>query len=208
MKKDFVKEQQRAEKEIQALHASGSLKKVDYQSARELMSFYENKCLTRLETARILFIIGSDSKLKMQATSQVDYADYSEIVSASYYAMYYIVHAYLAATYFTKLEENVRGVHAITHKIVVYYLVKTKKLAQHLYEEYLKTLDEVSRIQDISIEEFRKDAFEIAESYDHVRDSREIFTYFVSKNAEEHHAENTIKVAEEFINTIKQLMLK
>ena len=34
------------------------------------------------------------------------------------------------------------------------------------------------------------------------------FTYFVSRNAEEYHAKESLDVAQEFINTIRQLMLK
>ncbi len=188
-----------AEIRVKELVNSGDLKKITESESINISQFYGKKSNNRLETAKL---ISTFSKEKG------NYSDYSESVSAAYYSMYYIVHSFIASEYKVKLREHVRGVHSITANLVLYYLVNTNKLTQHLYEEYLKTLDEVSRIQDISIEEFRKDAFEIAESYDHVRDSREIFTYFVSKNAEEHHAENTIKVAEEFINTIKQLMLK
>ncbi len=121
--------------------------------------------------------------------------------------MYYIVHSYLALKYDRKLREGVRGVHAITLHLVVYYLVKTGKLAKHLYEEYCNALEEAAEVQAFDLGEYQKTAFAYAKEYQQQREKRERFTYFVSQNAEKHHAENSIKVAEEFINTIRQLML-
>jgi len=206
MKQDRKTEEDRAEKDIRELQSSGNLKKVDSKVTRELKQFYEGKCLTRLETAKTIYKLSNDPKLKEQVTDHADYADYSEVVSASYYAMYYIVHAYLASVYSTKLDERVRGVHAITHKLVVYYLVKTKKLAQHLYEEYLKTLQTATALQNV--DSFANESFEYADRYDKAREARERFTYRSSARVEEHHAKIALATAEEFINTIRQLMMK
>jgi len=46
-------------------------------------------------------------------------------------------HSFLALKYKTKLREGLRGVHIITEYIILYYLVKTKKLAAHLYDNYM-----------------------------------------------------------------------
>ena len=94
--------------------------------------------------------------------------------------MYYVVHSFLALQYKTKLREGIRGVHAITEYIVLYYLVKTKKLAKHLYEEYVKAYETTAQTQKLSVEDFQEKAFEYAQQYDKSRTAREVFTYTVT----------------------------
>ncbi len=142
-----------AEKAVQELVQAESLKRLEEQTARQIADFYETKSFNRIQTAKYLYEISKDPK---KYNLPQNYTDYSEVVSAAYYAMYYIVHAFIAANYQTKLHDDVRGVHAITHNLIVYYLVKTKKLAQHLYNEYVKTLETASAIQDFTVESFRK----------------------------------------------------
>lgn len=193
-----------AERSIRSLTEAGDLKKLPAQEAIQIASFYEARSLNRLQTAKLVY--EASAKEGKRITDL--YSDYSEAVSAAYYAMFYIVHAYLATLYKTKLREGVRGVHAITHHIVLYYLVKTKQLAQHLYEEYLATLETTSSIQNITLEDFQPRAQQIAKEYDKTRHAREIFTYNTSPSIEAHHAERAIKTAEEFINTVRQVMRK
>lgn len=187
-----------AEKRILELTKSGDLKKLPDALCNKIFDFYEKRSLNRLETAKIIFD---------KSNKEENYSDYGEVVTSAYYSMYYIVHAYLAKNYKTKLRENLRGVHSITHKLILYYLVKTKKLAKHLYEEYINTLETTVELQKISIEDFQKEAYEYAERYDKSRSAREVFTYNLSSTAESHHAEKAISIAEEFINTIRQLMI-
>ncbi|MFH1682818.1 MAG: hypothetical protein ABIA37_03395 [Candidatus Woesearchaeota archaeon] len=186
-----------AEKRIKELVEDNSLKKLDDQEKYKISRFYENKSANRLQTAKLIF---------NNSTSQ-DYEDYSEVVSAAYYSMYYIVHAFLALKYKKKIKEEIRGIHAITHHLVLYYLVKTEKLAKHLYEEYINTLETTAKIQKFNPEDYQKKAYNFAKSYQEQKTRREVFTYYVSKNAERSQAEKSIKTAEEFIDTIKQVML-
>ncbi len=195
-----------AEKRIQELMKAGDLKKLSGQQHHFIARFYEDKSNNRLQTAKLILSVSHQEKLKQTLDFPDNYTDYSEAVAAAYYAMYYTVHAYLASQYKTKLRDDLRGVHAITHHIVLYYLVKTKKLAKHLYQEFLATLETTAEIYKITIEDFQQNAFDFASQYDDSRDSRETFTYKVTKNAEEHEAEHAIKVAEEFISTVRQLM--
>ncbi len=191
----ILKKIQIAEKAVQELNQKGSLKKLPEQLARQIANFYETKALNRLQTAKIIY---EESKKNNQ------YTDYSETVAAAYYAMYYIVHSYLAAIYQTKIKEDLRGVHAITHNIILYYLVKTNKLAKHLYEEYLQTFQTTTAT--LTIDQFQKKAYTYAEKYDDSRAARETFTYKTTPSIEEYHAKQAISTAEEFINTIRQLI--
>ncbi len=186
-----------AEATVSALLKEGALKKLTEQESIQISKFYEEKSIRRLETARLIF----EASRKGQ-----HYDDFSEAVSAAYYSMYYIIHAYLALNYKTKLKEGTRGVHAITTNLILYYLIKTGKLAHHLFDEYCNTLSTAVEIQDLDWKDYQSDAYEYVKKYQTQRDNREVFTYFVSKNAEEHHAQKSIAVAEEFINTVRQLM--
>ena len=198
--------EQIAEKAIKELVSQGNLKKLSQEDARVLAMFYDTKSFNRLQTAKAIHKLSQERTLKPQLGVTMEYTDNSEVVSASYYAMYYIVHAYLAGCYRTKLTEGLRGVHAITHKIILYYLVKTKKLAKHLYDEYVKTLEVASTLQNLSPDSFMDDAYKYAEQYDNVRTAREVFTYNTNPKVEAPHAERAIKTAEEFIATIRQLI--
>ncbi len=186
-----------AEKSIKSLILSEDLKKVS--NSIEIANFYETKALNRLQSTRLIYSASS---------SNVGYSDYGEAVAASYYSMYYIVHSFLALVYKTKLMEDVRGVHAITHNIILYYLVKTKMLAAHLYEEYVKTLETTEKIHKLTIDSFQEEAFSYAKKYDKSREAREVFTYQTSAKIEATHSEKSIKIAEEFVNTIRLLMIR
>jgi len=208
MKSQIDKKVAIAEKRIGELTKSGDLKKLSESLKSQITKFYETKSLNRLETAKVIYQV-SKNKVKIDLSiKSKNYRDYAEVVASAYYAMYYIIHAYLAYRYRTKLRENTRGVHAITLYIIIYYLVKTKKLAQHLFKEYVNTLKTTAQIQKISIEDFQNNAYKYAEIYDKSRSAREEFTYNVTKSAEAEHAKQAIDTAEEFINTIRQLMLQ
>ncbi len=197
-----------AEKRIKELLESEDLKRISEEIKDRIAQFYGQKSKNRMETAALIFSYSDDAKKKQSTDVSKEYADYGEVVAASYYAMYYLVHAYLAKKYSMKLREETRGVHAITHNLVLCYLVKTNKLATHLYEEYRKTMETTAEIQRISINDFQEEAFEYAKRYDESRAAREKFTYHVTRSAEEHHAKQAMAVANEFIQTIRELMMK
>lgn len=196
-----------AEKSITRLIQAGDLKKLPGTSKYQIAKFYESKGLKRLETAKLIYEISKDDKKKKLNDLSEDYDDYSEVVAAAYYAMYYIVHAYLAGQYKTKLGEDIRGVHAITQHIILYYLVKTKRLAKHIYQEYMNTFETAAQVQRIDVEDFQEEAYSYVETYGKSRGAREDFTYKTTSSVEAHHAEQAISVAEEFVSTVRQLML-
>lgn len=206
MKKDDInKDMKIAEKAVLELTQAGNLKKLPEQLAHQIANFYETRCLNRLQSAKLIY---DASKTAKKYSLPEKYSDYSETVAAAYYSMYYIVHAYLAEVYKTKLREDLRGVHAITHNLVIHYLVKTNKLAKHLYEEYFKTFETTSAIQNLTLESFHEEAFEYAKQYEKSKEARETFTYKTTASVESYHAERAIATAEEFVNTVRQLMLK
>ena len=208
MNNNYDKKIEFAEKRIRELVQSGELKKLSQNEQYRLADFYESKCLRRMDTAKLIYGVSFDTAKQKINNLPNDYNDYGEAVTAAYYAMYYIVHAYLAKRYATKLREDARGVHAITHYLVLYYLVKTKVLASHLYEEYVKTFEAAAEVQKLSKEDFQEKAYRYAEKYDKSRSAREMFTYRTTASAEAYHAEQAIHTAEEFISLIRQVMIK
>lgn len=197
-----------AEKRILELTQSNDLKKLSEIEKHQIADFYQEKSRNRLETAKLIYNASKEESGKRMLKVGRGYKDYAEVVAAAYYSMYYIVHAFLALKYKIKLREGLRGVHITTEYIILYYLVKTEKLAKHLYEEYLKTFETTAQIQKISVEDFQEKAYEYAEKYDKTRTAREMFTYNVTSNVEEYHAKQAIGTAEEFINTIRQVMIQ
>lgn len=204
-KNDSAKVMKIAEKAVLELTQAGDLKKLPEQLAHQIANFYETRCLNRLQSATFIY---EASKTPEKYDLSAKYSDYSEAVATAYYAMYYIVHAYLAEIYRTKLREDLRGVHAITHNLVIYYLVKTNRLTKHLHDEYLKTLETTSAIQHLTLESFQEKAFTYAKKYEKSKEARETFTYKTTASVESYHAERAIATAEEFVNTVRQLILK
>lgn len=90
MKKEEVinKRIEIAEKVVRGLVEEGNLKKISDQLRDNVADFYESKALNRLKTAKPIYEASKEQK--------EGYTDYSEVVAASYYAMYYIIHTYLA----------------------------------------------------------------------------------------------------------------
>ena len=204
-KEDVIKKKvAEAEKGILGLIDSGDLKLLPENEKYRISEFYETKSRNRLASAKLIF---EASKKSSKFRLDKNYRDYSEVVAAAYYSMYYIVHAFIALVYRRKLREGVRGVHAITEHLILHYMIKTGKLAKHLYEEYLKALKTTVEIQNISMKRFEEEAYDYARTYDETRDKREIFTYNVTPNIEEYHAKRSIESAEEFVGTVRQLML-
>ena len=192
-----------AERRILELIKASDLKSLHDAEKYQISKFYEEKSRNRLETAKIIYNASKNSDENIGG-----YKDYAEVVAASYYSMYYIVHAFLALKYKTKLREGLRGVHAITEYIILYYLVKTKKLAEHLYDEYLKTFETAAQIQKLGLDDFQEKAYRYAEQYNKSKSAREIFTYNITPNVEEYHAKQAINTAEEFISAIRQVMIQ
>ena len=195
-----------AEKRILELTKSNDLKRLSETEKYQIANFYEEKSENRLKTAKLIYNASKEADKKKIELGR-GYKDYAEVIAAAYYSMYYIIHAFLALKYKTKIGEALRGVHAVTEYIILYYLVKTKKLAKHLYEQYLQTFETAAQIQKLSVEDFQEKAYEYAKQYDKSRAAREAFTYNVTPNIEEYHAKQAINSAEEFINTIRQVMI-
>ena len=117
------------------------------------------------------------------------------------------VHSFMAHMYLKKVRNGIRGVHAITNHIVLYYLVKTKKLAKHLYSEYAKALESTILIDRINEIDFLKESYDIAKKYDVERTKRERFTYSATKNAEKTNAKESLGTAKNFIDAIRGMMV-
>ncbi|MDP3727931.1 MAG: hypothetical protein Q8R18_00610 [bacterium] len=197
-----------AETRVKELWETNLIKRLKEPENFQLKKFYEMKAKQRLRTAKVIFKLSQSETEKEKNKLPNDYNDFSEVFATSYYAMYYMTHAYLAQEPKIKLKENTRGIHTITLFLILYYLVKTNKLAKHLYEAYVKSLETTAEIQKLSLEYFKKQAIEFAEDYETSKTAREDFTYKTTARAEAFHAEQAVKTAEEFINTIQQLLQK
>ena len=57
------------------------------------------------------------------------------------------------------------------------------------------------------IDHFQEKAYDYAKDYDRTRSSREIFTYNITASAEEYHAKRAVNTAENFITTVRQVMI-
>jgi len=96
--KDLIKKKiEISEKYILELTKSDNLKKLSETEKYQINKFYEEKSRNRLETAKLIYNASKDNKKNLKLNE--DYKDYAEVVSAAYYSMYYIIHAFLPLNY-------------------------------------------------------------------------------------------------------------
>lgn len=195
-----------AEKEIKRLHDEGELKQISEQEKEKIAQSYDLRSKNRLETASLIFLYSGNDKKSQTNDVSKQYQDYGEVVAASYYAMFYVFHAYLAKKYGKKLKDDTYQIHAKTNQLVLYYLVKTKNLAAQLYEEYLRTMTTAKSQK--TIEDFQDDAFYSAQKYNKSKEDRETSTYNVETSVDERRAKDALTTAQEFTQTIRELMIK
>jgi len=106
-KEDLIKKKvAEAEKGILGLIESGDLKLLPENEKYSISEFYESKSRNRLASAKLIY---NASRKSSKFGLDKNYADYSEVVAAAYYSMYYIVHAFIALSYRRKLREGLRG---------------------------------------------------------------------------------------------------
>ncbi len=195
-----------AEKEVKRLHDEGELKHISEQEKEKIAQSYDIRSKNRLETALLIFLYSGNEKKSQTNDISREYQDYGEVVAASYYAMFYVFHAYLAKKYGKKLKDDTYQIHAKTNHLVLYYLVKTKNLATQLYEEYLRTMTTAKNQK--TIEDFQEDAFSSAQKYNKSKEDRETSTYNVETSIDERRAKDALTTAQEFTQTIRELLIK
>ena len=68
-----------SEKRIRELFIANDLRKIEEGQRKQISEFYLQKSLNRFKTAQLIF---------RESSKGENYSDYSEVVSAAYYAMY------------------------------------------------------------------------------------------------------------------------
>jgi len=78
-----------AEKGVKILHDQGEIKRLSEKEKNKIAQFYEKRSRNRIETASLIFMYSSDAKKSKTNDVSKEYVDYGEVITASYYAMYY-----------------------------------------------------------------------------------------------------------------------
>lgn len=78
-----------AEKRVLELNENEELKRLSEIDKYKIANFFKEKSKNRLETARLVYNASKNIENKKINNIFMDYCDYSEVVAASYYEMYY-----------------------------------------------------------------------------------------------------------------------
>src|SRR3989344_2362456 len=100
-----------------------------------LVDFYTKTAKMSLRVAEILFDLSRNIKTKEKLSIEQEFECYLWVKVSSYYSMFYIANAALAKKGI-KIGDKI--VHKVASDCLVFYFIKTGKLANHFYEEYEK----------------------------------------------------------------------
>lgn len=163
----------------------------------KFIDFFLDNALNSLETAKLLFEISTDKRIK-DDMGIPDYNGFLWVINASYYSMFYIARALLEKDGI-KIKTEM-SVHAITYDAIYYYYYMTGKLEKNLIDGYKEAELEASEILG------KEKAKELIEDYFYEKRKRAKYTYILGTVAMEAKAETSLNRAKQFNEEIRKII--
>lgn len=173
---------------------------------KEFADFYLKTAKTSLKVADILFALSSDIETKRKLGLEEDFECYMWAVVCSYYSMFYAVNSALA-TRSIKIGDEI--VHKAALNCLIFYFLKTGRLAKHLLEEYEIMQDEVLELigsEQKILQKMQKRAFELIQSFDFERKKRGTFQYKITIDVKKTVAQTSLNRAKNFLFEMEKLI--
>ncbi len=122
------------------------------------------------------------------------------VINASYYSMFYMVRALLAAK--GVLIKSDLSVHSVTFDALIYFFYLNGNLEKHFFESYADAQEEASELLG------KRKADEIVLEYYFEKDKRSTFTYETNEHAMQSKAKTSLDRAIKFQREIRKLIKK
>src|SRR3989344_8506078 len=171
---------------------------------KKLVDFYIETAKMSLRVSDILFNLSKDYKSKEKLLIEKEFECYLWVTVCSYYSMFYIANGALANE---GIKVGDKIVHKITSDCLIFYFIKTGKLAKHYYQEYEKSMKdtlEVMRMDEKEIrEKLQKRAIDLIQTFEFERKKRGDFQYKTITNIKENLANTSLQRAKEFLKEIE-----
>ena len=174
---------------------------------KKLVDFYIETAKMSLRVSDILFNLSKDYKSKEKLLIEKEFECYLWVTVCSYYSMFYIANGALANE---GIKVGDKIVHKITSDCLIFYFIKTGKLAKHYYQEYEKSMKdtlEVMRMDEKEIrEKLQKRAIDLIQTFEFERKKRGDFQYKTITNIKENLANTSLQRAKEFLKEIEKII--
>lgn len=176
---------------------------------KNLVSFYLKNAKISLRVAEILFDLSKNQAFKEKIGIEDDFESYLWVSVCGYYSMFYVASGALASL-------GIKAGDKIVHKIVldclIFYFIKTGKLAKHYHEEYEESMKEALEVMGIDEEKIRKNlqkkALDLIQTFDYERGKRGDFQYKTTVPIKENLAKTSLERAKIFLYEIEKLIEK
>lgn|SRR3989344_8503029 len=202
--KDFDKKIREADSIILNMIREDKIIKLSDQEKIRFVNFYKKQANLSLIAADLLYNISTERESKDFHKLNDDYECFLWVTNASYYSMFYIIHALLS--YKGIRITSQQGIHKITAHALVYYCIKTNFIAKELYEQFIKIQEEITEL--FNLEYFQKRAVDLTTKYFYETEKRSKFTYETTEDIKQQHAKTSLQRAREFINEIEKIIEK
>lgn len=201
-KKKFKKRVKEADSIITSLINEEKITKLSEPEKIKFIDFYKKQANLSLIAADLLYNISTEKASKEFHKLNPDYECFLWAINASYYTMFYAVHALLAYKGVRILSKQ--GTHKITAHALVYYCVKNDFIAKELYEQFVQSQQEAAEL--LNLEDFKEKAKDLTTKYFYEAEKRSKFTYETEEEAKQRHANTSLQRAREFLNEIEKII--
>lgn len=176
---------------------------------KNLVGFYLKTAKMSLRVAEILFNLSKEDDSKEKLLIEKEFECYLWVTVSSYYSLFYVANGALASL---GIKVGDKIAHKITSDCLIFYFIKTGKLAKHYFEEYEVSMKEVLEIMGIDEQEFRKklqqQALELIQTFDFERKKRGDFQYKTTTSIKENLAKTSLERAKTFLHELEQLIAR
>lgn len=201
-KKEFDKRVRDADLIVNNLVREKRIVNLSEQEKIKFINFYKKQANLSLIAADVLYSISINELSKRFHKLSEDYEAFLWVINASYYTMFYAIHALLA--YKGKRILTEQGIHKITAHSLVYYFIKDNFIAKKLFEQFIESQNEAANL--LNFEDFREKAIDLTNKYFYENEKRSKFTYETEEAVKQRHANTSIQRAKEFLGEIEKII--
>ena len=204
MNQEYKKRIKEADSVILGLIRNNQVKELTEQDKIRFVNFYRKQANLSVVAADLLYGISTEKTSKDFHKLDSKYECFLWVINASYYPMFYAVHALLA--YKNKRISSSQGIHKITAHALIYYFLKNNFIAKELYEQFVESQKQAAEL--LNLEDFQKRAMDLTNKYFFESDKRTRFTYETGEQVKQKHALTSLQRAKEFLNEVEKIIEK
>ncbi|MFC1774952.1 hypothetical protein ACFLZN_01405 [Nanoarchaeota archaeon] len=170
---------------------------IKMEKQKQFIPFFLNNAKNSLDTARLLFKVTNDEKLRDDlGFPELD--SYLWVINSSYYSMFYITRALLTSRGIAI--KTSQSIHVITYHALVHYFYATEKLQKQLVDDFEDAGSEASvllgqeKAKQLVIELYRE------------KEKRSTFTYELGVSAMKSKARTSLERATRYNEELRKIL--